>query len=541
MADLTSLLGEPVGSSPAKATNHEVHVKDHEWAGRLRVAESFNEHIPSTWDDAFLASMPTKAAPRVSLAVSTDLKQWNYRYMFEKKGERSLVLDTRLNTMAEVLQQAFGLATDWEDPTIPNQESIYTIGRICQRVSTAKDEAAKAPAKLTTSELMLETSRMVGNGQRVALSLDPKCRVRYAWTDESASMTSVVGLFPGMIVGLKGRNGSGGRFIAEEILMPPALPHPATSRAELQAHQYHPSKLDGSTLRIVAASGPFTSPDDLAFTPWHAFASHMERLQPDVLLVMGPFLSASHPLVAAGDLDMLPTELFQEHIAKRLARLMERSPSTMVILVPSTEDLFHPHCAFPQPFLDKADPALGLPKRVRCLPNPSVFYVNELAIGVATVDVLGDLRREELVQRVQPTNASGTPGPKVADPMLRLSRHILGQRSFYPIFPPSPASNVSLDLSHSHLCDLDQVTPDVLLLPSAKIKSFVRVVDSTVVVNPGTLAPPTSDAQSTAFVCMQVDPLPRSTVFRGEEEAEELITHELYNRARIDLVHTSTA
>lgn len=220
MADLTSLLGQPVQSSPANGKNYEVQVKDREWANRLRVAETFNEQMPSTWDDAFLASMPAKTAPRVSLAVSTDLKQWNYRYMFEKKGERSLVLDTRLNTMADVLQQAFGLTADWEDPTIPSQESIYTMGRICLRVDPARSEGDKAPAtKLTPNDLMLETSRMIGNGQRVALSLDPKCRVRYAWTDESASMTSVVGLFPGMIVGLKGRNGSGGRFIAEELLM----------------------------------------------------------------------------------------------------------------------------------------------------------------------------------------------------------------------------------------------------------------------------------------------------------------------------------
>ena len=87
-------------------------------------------------------------------------------------------------------------------------------------MNPVKGEADSAPAtKLTPTDLMLETSRMVGNGQRVALSLDPKCRVRYAWTDESASMASVVGLFPGMIVGLKGRNGSGARFIAEELLM----------------------------------------------------------------------------------------------------------------------------------------------------------------------------------------------------------------------------------------------------------------------------------------------------------------------------------
>lgn len=85
------------------------------------------------------------------------------------------------------------------------------------------------------------------------------------------------------------------------------------------------------------------------------------------------------------------------------------------------------------------------------------------------------------------------------------------------------------------------MTPDLLLLPSSKVKPFVRVVDSTMMVNPGTLVQPTSDAQPSAFVCMQVDPLPRSAVFRSNDEAEELITHELYSRARMDLVHTSTA
>lgn len=164
---------------------------------------------------------------------------------------------------------------------------------------------------------------------------------------------------------------------------------------------------------------------------------------------MGPFVSASHPLVASGEIDALPTELFEQHIARRLARLMERSPSTMVILVPSTEDIFHPHCAFPQPFFDKTDPALGLPKRVRCLPNPSVFYVNELAIGVTTADVLSDLRREELVQRVQPTNATGTPAPKAGDPMMRLTRHLLGQRRYVSgltqLLPPLSALHCFAD------------------------------------------------------------------------------------------------
>lgn len=77
---------------------------------------------------------------------------------------------------------------------------------------------------------------------------------------------------------------------------------------------------------------------------------------------MGPFLSANHPRILDGDIDALPTDIFKKHISQRLIRLQERSPSTVAILVPSTDDVFHPHHAYPQPFLDKTDPALGLPK-----------------------------------------------------------------------------------------------------------------------------------------------------------------------------------
>lgn len=219
MADLTSLLGAQRGTDDA--SSHEIHADDGKWAASLRVAESYNAEKPSTWD----AEPNPLAAPRVSLAVSTDLKQWNYRYMFEKKGERSLgtwyayaELDNRLDDMGEVIRQSFALPTELEDPSIPSQDSIYSVGRICARIDPQSKQAG-ASDRLTQADLMLETSRMVGNGQRVPLALDPSCQVRYAWADSAAQSASVVGLFPGMIVGVKGRNGSGNRFVAEELLM----------------------------------------------------------------------------------------------------------------------------------------------------------------------------------------------------------------------------------------------------------------------------------------------------------------------------------
>lgn len=541
MADLSSLLGVP-GTHVQSATpiGDEVNPDDGVWRSRLRIGEGHNQHMPSTWDATYVPQTVSDSAPRISLAVSMDLKQWNYRYMFEKKGERSIELDTRLTVMGEEIRHAFGLTVEWDDPTIPNQESIYTVGRICARVDPGpQSEEQNEHIRLTPANLMLETSRMVGNGQRISLVIDPKCTVRYAWASQTESVSSVTGLFPGMILGIKGRNGSGQRFVAEELLIPPPLPQPATLRSELMTNQYGESRLAGTPLRVMMAGGPFTPSSNMNYGPWHAFMTHVERARPDMLVLLGPFVSAKHPSIATGKLDTLPTDLFKYHISRRIARLVERSPSTVVILVPSTEDIIHTHCAYPQPFLDKSDSALGLPKRVRCLPNPSVFYVNELAIGVSTADTLGDLRREELVQRVQP-GSSGTPQSKgVNDPIVRLVRHVLGQRHFYPLFPPSPASQLPLDLSHSRLCAFDTSTPDLILLPSTSTKPCIRVVDSSVVVNPGSLV--CSDESAThpsAFVQMQVDPMPHEKLQATIDDDDPLLTHELHHRARIDLVYT---
>ena len=86
MADLSSLLGAQQNTK--SSSDHEFSASNDEWARTLRILESYNGEMPSTWEN----DLRRLNAPRVSLAVSTDLKQWNYRYMFEKKGERSLGL-----------------------------------------------------------------------------------------------------------------------------------------------------------------------------------------------------------------------------------------------------------------------------------------------------------------------------------------------------------------------------------------------------------------------------------------------------------------
>ena len=59
-------------------------------------------------------------------------------------------------------------------------------------------------------------------------------------------------------------------------------------------------------------------------------------------------------------MESTPTDLFREQVTSQLQRVLEQSPSTVIILVPSVRDMVSRHMAFPQAMLDKE--ALGLPK-----------------------------------------------------------------------------------------------------------------------------------------------------------------------------------
>jgi DNA polymerase alpha subunit B len=98
-------------------------------------------------------------------------------------------------------------------------------------------------------------------------------------------------------------------------------------------------------------------------------------------------------------------------------------------------------------------------------------------VGISTQDVLWELRQEELV------------GGRPTDPELlsRLSRQLIEQRHFFPLFPPSDRTRLPktgttvqvppgamLDVGYLKLGEMMSTRPDVLILPSA-LSPFVEV------------------------------------------------------------------
>ncbi|KAJ3879965.1 DNA polymerase alpha/epsilon subunit B-domain-containing protein [Lentinula edodes] len=397
-------------------------------------------------------------------------KKRAYRYMFERTGERGQVLDTRIEEMAELIQQHYGIQ-ELNDPANSTDEEVFVVGRITHDLDSE--------TKLTESTLNLETSRRLSDhsGKRIAIQFDPALKIR-----GGAQGAGGLGLFPGAIVAFKGKNGGASSFSVTEILALPSL----TSSPHMK-----PSPEDDSFSMYVAC-GPYTSDTDLSYKPWNAFMQVIRRVKPSVLTLIGPFVDTAHPLLQSGEIDEAPLDLFYRIFLDPLRDFLTLSPGSIVILVPSVRDLIGTHAVYPQcefsKLVTKSDP------RIRLVPNPGVFSINDVIFGATSVDVLFHLRKEEIIKRGQEVDSvvSLSSEDNGADPLANDCRHLLQQRSFYPVFPVplDLCSEVNLDVTHSVGLRLDNemedVAPDVLFLPS-RLRQFCKTVHTTTAINPSTL------------------------------------------------------
>jgi len=214
--------------------------------------------------------------------------------------------------------------------------------------------------------------------------------------------------------------------------------------------------------------------------------------KPSVVLLIGPFLDSNNEKIKIGDVDQTPTELFHTQFTENLHDYLEACPDSLVLIAPSVGDIISHHCVYPQAPLDisglRGDP------RIILLPNPCRFSLNGVTFSVTSMDVLFHLRREQLVLRAEEAESLEVDGqPPATDMMASLARHILQQRSFYPLFPaPLDLSHeVNLDVSHLEylaLCHGEGASsPDVLVVPS-RLKHFSKVVDRTITINPSFVA-----------------------------------------------------
>lgn len=434
--------------------------------------ETLNDHLP-----IHEPPMAPSSEPRIKLIANSDLKKFSYKPMAMHLSEASEVLDDRIDGFMNLVQAHHGL----EDSAFGNAASqstseIVAVGRIASDM---------LEGKLNSASIVLETSRRMGAGLRVPLKLDSVHSYDF---------------FPGKIVALRGVNASGEYFSVKEILSVPLLPPAASLPGTLDELNARvgvdtDGSSEGTPLDIVVASGPYTTDDSLAFEPLQAICDKASSTYADALILTGPFLDLEHPLLASGDVELPEdatyepdkatlNDVFRVLIGTPLRRLAQQVPSITIILIPSVRDAVSKHMSWPQEAVPKKE--LGLPKQARFVTNPVMLSLNEFVVGISSQDILYELRREEVV------GGKTTAGNLLA----RLSKYLIEQRHFYPLFPPvareyMPTSGVTdglatgatLDTSYLKLGEWLNVRPDVLIVPSS-LSPFAKVTPSSLTLMP---------------------------------------------------------
>ncbi|KAG8530445.1 uncharacterized protein KY384_004947 [Bacidia gigantensis] len=441
-----------------------------------QITETLNVQLP-----AFEPPVAPPAEPRVKLTANTDLRKFYYKPLAMHLSEASEVLDDRIDEFQSLVQTAHGLEdASFGSAASQSTNEIIAVGRIT---------CDTPEGKLNAASIMLESSRRSGAGLRVLLHVD------------SISHE----FFPGQIVALRGINASGSYFSVNEVLELPLPPQAATAVSTFEVNNERLGVVHGNedtagqALSIMVASGPYTADDNLAFEPLTALCERAAETYADVLIIIGPILDIEHPLLASGDFD-IPADpslepdqitfedIFRVLVGNQLKRLAQQVPSMTIVMVPSVRDAVNKHVSWPQePFTKQP---LGLPKQVRMVTNPVVISLNEIVVGISASDVLSDLRNEEVI----------VGKPKDSSLLSRLPKHLIRQRHFYPIFPPSDrsmlpkaetqeslATGMPLDTSYLKLGEWLSVMPDLLITPSS-LPPFGKVVEGVVVINPGTVS-----------------------------------------------------
>ena len=428
-----------------------------------QIVETLNGHLETS------EIVAPAAEPRIKLHANTDLPKYNYRPLAMHLSEASEVLDDRIEEFAASVQKHHSLEESaFGNAASKSTNEVIAVGRI----------ASDTPeSKMNANSIVLEMSRRAGAGVRVPLKF----------------RTGVAGsFFPGQIVALRGTNASGDSFTVAEILDTPMLPPSVSAPAAVDACYERlgiediESASAAHALNVMISSGPYTADDSLGFEPLHALCDKAIETSADVLVLIGPLLDVEHPLIASGDFELPDDPMlepdratlgdaFRVLVSKPLQRLAESVPGITILVVPSARDAVSKHVSWPQAALPKKE--LGLPKQARTVPNPVVITSNDMVIGVSAQDVLYDLRLSEAsVGAVKENNM-----------LTRLSRHIIQQGHFFPLFPPvnraslpkpsmedAVATGTPLDTSYLKLGEWPNTRPDLLILPSA-LPPFAKV------------------------------------------------------------------
>ncbi|CAL8268643.1 unnamed protein product [Boreogadus saida] len=357
----------------------------------------------------------------------------SYKFMFQRLRDVRNVLTDKIEELGETLRTHFNIE-EFSPAALPAQDSITILGQVC----------CDSKGKLNAQSVVLEAGPEHG-AQLVPVDL---------------SELKEYSLFPGQVVVMEGLNTTGRRLVASKLHE--GLPLPFYTPEVKQEMDEVPEPVS-----VLVACGPYTPSDSLTFDPLLDLISVIVRDRPDVCVLLGPFVDAKHEQIEKAQV----TETFEAIFTRCVESIVEgtKSVGCRLVFVPSQRDVHH-HPIYPQPPFSLPD--LCKDQRVTMAPDPCTLLVEGVALGLTSTDILFHMGAEEI------SCATGS------DRFSRILKHLLTQRSYYPLYPPVEDMNMDYEKFQSY--GQMPLTPDVLVVPS-ELRYFIKEVIGCVCVNPGRL------------------------------------------------------
>ncbi|XP_040437251.1 DNA polymerase alpha subunit B isoform X1 [Falco naumanni] len=356
----------------------------------------------------------------------------SYKFMFQKALDIREVLLWRMEELGDALKSHHHLE-DFASVSLPAQEPVTVLGQI----------GCDSNGKLNAKSVVLEGDREHSGGGQIPLDL---------------SELKEYSLFPGQVVALEGTNSTGKSLVVSKLYEGVPLPF------------HTPPEPCPEQRMVLVACGPYTTSDSIAYDPLVDLIEVIGRDRPDVCVLFGPFLDAKHEQVETCQLLASFGEVFK--LCLKMIIEGTRSAGSQLVFVPSLRDAHHDFIYPQPPFLYPDLPKDDKP-RVHFVPEPCTLDIDGVVFGLTSTDLLFHMGAEEI------SSSAG-----MSDRLTRILKHILTQRSYYPLYPPSEELNVDYESFYSYASL--PVTPDVLVTPS-ELRYFVKDVLGCVCINPGRL------------------------------------------------------
>ncbi|XP_015267422.1 PREDICTED: DNA polymerase alpha subunit B [Gekko japonicus] len=395
---------------------------------RGEVVTSFGSVQGSAW------SGTGGSAASVKLFSAEDSLTKRYKFMFQKLFENREVFACKIEELGEALKEHYQIE-EFSSLIIPVQEPVTVLGQI----------GCDSNGKLNARSVILEGDQEHSSGGQVPVDV---------------SELAEYSLFPGQVVIMEGTNSTGGQLVASKLYEGVPLPfHKPTSPTEEPEQQM-----------VLVACGPYTTSDSITYDPLVDLIEVINKSRPDVCILLGPFLDAKHSQVENCQL----TAAFEDFFKMCMKSIIEntRSAGSRLVIVPSLRDVHHDHIYPLPPFscfeLSKEDK-----QRVLFVSDPCTLEINGVIFGVTSTDLLFHMGAEEI-----------SSSSSVLDRFSRILKHVLTQRSYYPLYPP--AEEINIDYENFYYYAQLPVTPDVLITPS-DLRYFIKDILGCICMNPGRL------------------------------------------------------